>query len=100
MSNRELTGLVRSLLLGWSQSMGERRFTLRLSMAVIAVLGCTLAWVRSQGSFGYALVVVAHSAAIARAFCPVFRGHRALGRALGDEAAPCIFGGRRRLRAE
>ncbi len=67
--------------------MGDRQFTLRTSMAVTAVLGCTLTWVRSQGSFGYALIVVSHSVvawglgfalavATARAFGPAVRGRR------------------------
>jgi hypothetical protein len=65
--------------------MGNRTFTLRTSMAVIAALCFMLTWVRSQGSLGYALIVVSHSIvawgfclamaiAIARVFGPAVRG--------------------------
>jgi hypothetical protein len=67
--------------------MCKRQFTLRTSMAVIAAVGLVLAWVRSQGSFGYALIVASHSVvawglclatpiAIARVFGPAIRGRR------------------------
>lgn len=57
-------------------------------MAAIAILGLLFAWIRSVGSFSYALVVVAHSRvawgfclvvgiAIAWAFAPVIHKHRA-----------------------
>src|SRR4051794_29705341 len=41
--------------------MSNRRLTLRTSMALITAWGVLLAWVRSQGSLGYALVVASHS---------------------------------------
>jgi hypothetical protein len=67
--------------------MRERQFTLRTSMAVIAAVGLLLAWVRSQGSFRYALIVASHSVvawglclvtpiAVARVFGPSARGRR------------------------
>jgi hypothetical protein len=54
-------------------------------MAVIAAVGLLLAWVRSQGSFRYALIVASHSVvawglclvtsiAVARVFSPSVRG--------------------------
>jgi hypothetical protein len=48
--------------------MFDRRLTLRLSMAMILAWGILLAWICSQGSVGYALVVVSHSI-IAWGFC-------------------------------
>jgi hypothetical protein len=67
--------------------MREHQFTLRTSMVVIAALGLVLAWVRSQGSFGYAMIVASHSVVawglclvtaivIARVFGPTVRGRR------------------------
>jgi hypothetical protein len=65
--------------------MPDRRLTLRSFMAIVAAWGLLLAWVRAQGSFGYALVVASHSIiawglsliaslAMARRFGPVVRG--------------------------
>jgi hypothetical protein len=65
--------------------MRERQFTLRKSMAVIAASGCALAWVRSLGSFEYALTICSHSmiawglcfgtsVAVARVLAPSVRG--------------------------
>jgi hypothetical protein len=41
--------------------MDRRRTTLRAWMAVIAAFGLLFAWVRWEGSWGYALVVASHS---------------------------------------
>jgi hypothetical protein len=66
--------------------MRRRQITLGTSMGVVAATALVLAWVRSQGSFGYALVVVSHSVAawglclalaivVARAFGPAISAH-------------------------
>jgi hypothetical protein len=65
--------------------MHDRRPTLRLIMVLVAAWGIALAWLRAQGSLGYALVVVSHwiiawglslitALAMARAFGPIIRG--------------------------
>jgi hypothetical protein len=67
--------------------MYKYKITLWTSATVIAALGLVLVWVRSEGSFGYAMIVASHSVvawglclaapfAIARVFGPSVRGHR------------------------